>query len=193
MASWTSRLPTSSARSAPPCASSARVPRRVLARARARPLSGGVRRGADRGRLARGADPGGVRRRGARARRRRASSSRRSTRPGCNSGACHAQMYTMGTILRHGSDEQKQRYLPSIAAGELRLQAFGVTEPTAGSDTTRIQTAATAVGRRLRRERPEDLDVARPPLRPHAAARAHDAARGGREEDRAGSRRSSST
>jgi acyl-CoA dehydrogenase len=62
---------------------------------------------------------------------------------GCNSGACHAQMYTMGTILRHGSDEQKQRYLPRIAAGELRLQAFGVTEPTAGSDTTSLQTTAT--------------------------------------------------
>jgi acyl-CoA dehydrogenase len=62
---------------------------------------------------------------------------------GCNSGACHAQMYTMGTILRHGSDEQKQRYLPRIASGELRLQAFGVTEPTAGSDTTSIQTTAT--------------------------------------------------
>ena len=62
---------------------------------------------------------------------------------GCNSGACHAQMYTMGTILRHGSDEQKTRFLPRIAAGELRLQAFGVTEPTAGSDTTSIQTTAT--------------------------------------------------
>ncbi len=62
---------------------------------------------------------------------------------GCNSGACHAQMYTMGTILRHGSDEQKERLLPKIAAGELRLQAFGVTEPTAGSDTTQIQTTAT--------------------------------------------------
>ena len=49
---------------------------------------------------------------------------------GCNAGACHAQMYIMGTLLRHGSDEQKQRYLPEIAAGELRLQAFGVTEPT---------------------------------------------------------------
>ncbi|HEY7536395.1 MAG TPA: acyl-CoA dehydrogenase family protein [Gaiellaceae bacterium] len=63
---------------------------------------------------------------------------------GCNSGACHAQMYTMGTILRHGSDEQKERYLPRIASGELRLQAFGVTEPTAGSDTTSIQTTAEA-------------------------------------------------
>jgi len=62
---------------------------------------------------------------------------------GGNAGACHAQMYTMGTILRHGSDEQKQRYLPKIAAGELRLQAFGVTEPTVGSDTTSIQTTAT--------------------------------------------------
>ena len=61
---------------------------------------------------------------------------------GCNSGACHAQMYIMGTILLHGSEEQKSRYLPRIASGELRLQAFGVTEPTAGSDTTAIQTTA---------------------------------------------------
>jgi len=61
---------------------------------------------------------------------------------GGNSGACHAQMYVMGTILRHGSEEQKQRFLPRIASGELRLQAFGVTEPTVGSDTTRIQTTA---------------------------------------------------
>jgi acyl-CoA dehydrogenase len=64
---------------------------------------------------------------------------------GGNSGACHAQMYTMGTLLRHGSAEQKQRYLPKIAAGELRLQAFGVSEPTVGSDTTQIQTTAIAV------------------------------------------------
>ncbi|MCR6644652.1 MAG: acyl-CoA/acyl-ACP dehydrogenase [Terricaulis sp.] len=61
---------------------------------------------------------------------------------GCNGGACHAQMYTMGTILRHGSPAQKQAYLPKIASGELRLQAFGVTEPTAGTDTTRISTFA---------------------------------------------------
>jgi acyl-CoA dehydrogenase len=64
---------------------------------------------------------------------------------GCNSGACHAQMYVMGTILRHGSDAQKQEYLPKIASGELRLQAFGVTEPTVGSDTTSIQTTATRI------------------------------------------------
>ena len=64
---------------------------------------------------------------------------------GGNSGACHAQMYTMGTILRHGSDAQKKRYLPKIASGELRLQAFGVTEPMAGSDTTSIQTTARKV------------------------------------------------
>jgi acyl-CoA dehydrogenase len=64
---------------------------------------------------------------------------------GGNAAACHAQMYTMGTVLRHGSDEQKRRYLPRIAAGELRLQAFGVTEPTVGSDTTRIQTTAERV------------------------------------------------
>ncbi|HEX4467303.1 MAG TPA: acyl-CoA dehydrogenase family protein [Solirubrobacteraceae bacterium] len=61
---------------------------------------------------------------------------------GANAGACHAQMYTMGTLLRHGSEAQKQRLLPPIAAGELRLQAFGVTEPGAGSDTTQITTRA---------------------------------------------------
>ncbi len=61
---------------------------------------------------------------------------------GCNAGACHAQMYTMGTLLRHGSDRQKAEFLPKIAAGGLRLQAFGVTEPDAGSDTTRIKTFA---------------------------------------------------
>jgi acyl-CoA dehydrogenase len=61
---------------------------------------------------------------------------------GCNAAALHAQMYTMGTLLRHGSPEQKQAYLPKIASGELRLQAFGVTEPTAGTDTTSITTRA---------------------------------------------------
>jgi acyl-CoA dehydrogenase len=66
-------------------------------------------------------------------------------RSGCNGGACHAQMYTMGTILRHGSAAQKAEYLPKIASGELRLQAFGVTEPTAGTDTTRISTFAKRV------------------------------------------------
>ena len=69
-------------------------------------------------------------------------------RPGGNATACHAQMYTMGTLLKHGSDEQKQRYLPQIARGELRLQAFAVTEPNAGSETTRIQTAAARKGDR---------------------------------------------
>ena len=63
-------------------------------------------------------------------------------RSGANSGACHAQMYTMGTLLRHGSEKQKARYLPGIGSGELRLQAFAVTEPDAGSDTTRIRTFA---------------------------------------------------
>jgi acyl-CoA dehydrogenase len=61
---------------------------------------------------------------------------------GGNAAACHAQMYVMGTVLRHGSEEQRQRWLPGIASGELRLQAFGVTEPTAGSDTTSIATRA---------------------------------------------------
>jgi acyl-CoA dehydrogenase len=65
---------------------------------------------------------------------------------GGNASAIHAQMYTMGTVLRHGSDEQKRRYLPAIASGELRLQAFAVTEPTAGTDTTRIRTSAVRAG-----------------------------------------------
>ena len=65
---------------------------------------------------------------------------------GANAGACHAQMYTMGTVLRHGSEQQKQEYLPRIASGELRLQAFGVTEPTAGTDTTSISTVAERKG-----------------------------------------------
>ncbi|MEM1076996.1 MAG: acyl-CoA dehydrogenase family protein [Pseudomonadota bacterium] len=61
---------------------------------------------------------------------------------GANAAACHAQMYTMGTVLKHGSEAQKARYLPGIASGELRLQAFGVTEPTTGSDTTQLKTRA---------------------------------------------------
>ena len=67
-------------------------------------------------------------------------------RAGGNGAACHAQMYVMGTVLRHGSEEQKQKYLPAIAAGELRLQAFGVTEPTSGTDTTSIRTFARREG-----------------------------------------------
>src|ERR1700727_2059167 len=63
-------------------------------------------------------------------------------RAGCNAGACHAQMYTMGTLLRHGSDAQKAKWLPKVATGELRLQAFGVTEPTSGTDTTSLRTFA---------------------------------------------------
>ena len=69
-------------------------------------------------------------------------------RSGANAGACHAQMYTMGTLLRHGSDEQKRTYLPQIASGALRLQAFGVSEPTTGSDTTQIKTTAVRRGDR---------------------------------------------
>ena len=67
-------------------------------------------------------------------------------RAGANGAACHAQMYTMGTLLRHGTEAQKQAYLPKIASGELRLQAFGVTEPDAGTDTTRITTFARREG-----------------------------------------------
>jgi acyl-CoA dehydrogenase len=69
-------------------------------------------------------------------------------RAGGNSGACHGQMYNMGTLLRHGSQEQKERYLPKIANGELRLQSMGVTEPTTGTDTTKIKTTAVRRGDR---------------------------------------------
>jgi acyl-CoA dehydrogenase len=65
---------------------------------------------------------------------------------GCNGGACHAQMYTMATLLKHGNDEQKEKYLPKIASGDLRLQAFAVTEPSSGTDTTRIRTTAQRAG-----------------------------------------------
>ncbi len=63
-------------------------------------------------------------------------------RAGCNGGACHAQMYTMGVLLRHGNAAQKQQWLPRIASGELRLQAFGVTEPSSGTDTSSLKTFA---------------------------------------------------
>ncbi len=69
-------------------------------------------------------------------------------RAGANSGACHAQMYVMGTVLRHGSAEQKKRYLPAIAAGQLRLQSFAVTEPTTGTDTAKTKTFAERRGDR---------------------------------------------
>src|SRR6201998_49724 len=67
-------------------------------------------------------------------------------RAGCNGGGCHAQMYTMGTLLRHGSEEQKAKWLPKVASGELRLQAFGVTEPSSGTDTSSLKTFARREG-----------------------------------------------
>jgi acyl-CoA dehydrogenase len=69
-------------------------------------------------------------------------------RAGGNSGACHGQMYNMGTLLRHGSEQQKREYLPRIASGELRLQSMGVTEPSTGTDTTKIKTTAVKQGDR---------------------------------------------
>ncbi len=103
---------------------------------------------------------------------------------GCNGAACHAQMYTMGTLLRHGSDAQKQRWLPAIASGELRLQAFGVTEPTSGTDTLALRTTAVREGdhyiingQKIWTSRAEHSDL-------HAAARAHDAARAGEDPHR---------
>ncbi len=107
-------------------------------------------------------------------------------RSGGNAGACHGQMYNMGTLLRHGSAEQKARYLPRIATGELRLQSMGVTEPDAGTRHHRHQDLRRAPRRPLRGERPEGVDLARPALGPHDPARAHHAARAGGEEAREG-------
>ena len=93
-------------------------------------------------------------------------------------------MYTMGTVLRHGSEAQKKAYLPSIANGPLRLQAFGVTEPTSGTDTLALKTTARRDGDRLHRQWPENLDFAGGIFRSDVAARPHDAARAGEEQDR---------
>ena len=124
------------------------VSRELLARPRPTTgVSGGLCRGDDRLRAARGADPPGVW--GARpfpdGRLRDPGGGQRS---GGNAGPSHAQMYIMGTLLRHGSEAQKREYLPRIARGELRLQAFGVTEPEAGTDTTAITTTAVRHGDR---------------------------------------------
>jgi acyl-CoA dehydrogenase len=97
-------------------------------------------------------------------------------RSGGNSGACHGQMYNMGTLLRHGSEQQKREYLPKIASGELRLQSMGVTEPTAGTDTTKIKTTAVKKGDQLRGQWTEGLDLAHPALGPDDPAGAHHAA-----------------
>ncbi len=91
-------------------------------------------------------------------------------------------MYNMGTLLRAGSEEQKRRYLPRIASGELRLQSMGVTEPTTGTDTTKIKTNSRPEGRPLRHQRPEGLDQPRAALRFDDSAGAHHAAGGGEEE-----------
>ena len=102
-------------------------------------------------------------------------------RSGGHSAACHAQMYTMGAVLRHGSDEQKRAYLPRIASGELRLQAFSITEDEAGSDTTQHRHDRAPRGRRVRHRRPQELDQPDRAVRPAAPARAHRHARGARE------------
>ena len=104
-------------------------------------------------------------------------------RSGGNAGACHAQMYTMGTLLRHGSEAQKTQYLPKIADGTLRLQAFGVTEPSSGTDTGALRTTAKRDGSQLCHQRAENLDQPSRAFRPHVAFGAHDTARRGNEED----------
>ena len=172
------------------------LPRRVLARAgRARGLSGrsSSARSPRRGWLAR-ADPAGVRRRAGSASPHAAIILEEINRSGGNAGACHAQMYMMGTLLRHGSDEQKQRYLPGIASGELRLQAFGVTEPDAGLDTHRdphARAAATATPTRVNGQKIWTSRALH--SRPDAAARAHRRRPSRSRSAGPGSRRSSST
>ncbi|SOE90696.1 Acyl-CoA dehydrogenase, partial [Burkholderia sp. YR290] len=94
-------------------------------------------------------------------------------RSGGNSGACHGQMYNMGTLLRHGSKEQKDHYLPQIASGKLRLQSMGVTEPTTGTDTTKLKTTAVRQGDPVRHQRTEGLDFACPALRSDDPAGPH--------------------
>ena len=155
------------------------VPRRILSQGRRRArLSRRVRRRADRRRMAVGDDSRSLR-------RHRAGLAAASVimeeinRCGGNAGAVHGQMYNMGTLLRHGSDAQKRKYLPSIAEGRLRIQSMAVTEPTAGTDTTRIKTTAVQARRPLRRQRTEGVDLARPAFGPDDPARAHDAARRG--------------
>ena len=103
---------------------------------------------------------------------------------GGNAATCHAQMYTMAAVLQHGSAQQKQAILPRIASGALRLQAFGVTEPTAGSNTLRIKTFAQKVNGGYVINGAENLDLALSPVRHVFAAGAHHAVRGGGEEDR---------
>ncbi len=90
-------------------------------------------------------------------------------RSGGHAAACHAQMYTMSALFRHGSDEQKKRYMPEIASGHLRLQAFSITEPQAGSNTPDITTSRSQRRRPLRRHRSQELD------KPHRAIRFADA------------------
>ena len=103
---------------------------------------------------------------------------------GGDSAACHAQMYIMGTILRHGSDAQKARYLPSIASGELRLQAFAVTEPDARVRDDAHRDDGGSQGRPVRRERTEDVHLTGGAVRPDAAAGAHDTLRRVEQQDR---------
>ena len=103
-------------------------------------------------------------------------------RSGGNAGHCHGQMYNMSTLLRHGSEAQKSFYLPRIASGELRLQSMAVTEPTTGTDTTKLKTTAEKMGDRYVVNGQKGLDKPRPAFRSHDTARAYDAAFRGKEE-----------
>jgi acyl-CoA dehydrogenase len=103
-------------------------------------------------------------------------------RSGGNSGACHGQMYNMNTLVRHGSEEQRKKYLPRIARGEIRLQSMGVTEPTTGTDTTRIKTTAVKKGRQIRRQRSKSLDFTNSAFGSHDPASSDNSARSGQKE-----------
>ena len=105
-------------------------------------------------------------------------------RCGGNSGTVHGQMYNMFTLLRHGSEAQKSYYLPKLANGELRLQSMGVTEPTTGTDTTKIKTTAVSARRQVRDQRAEGVDLAHPAFRPDDPAGTHHAIGRGEEKVR---------
>jgi acyl-CoA dehydrogenase len=105
-------------------------------------------------------------------------------RAGCNAAACHAQMYTMGTLLRHGSDAQKSKYLPQIAQGNLRLQAFGVTEPTSGTETSALRCTARKEGQAYIVNGQKNLDQPRRTFRFIIALGAYHAARSGEKTHR---------
>ncbi len=172
----------------------ARVSRRIPPQGRrgAR-LPRGLRRRADQGRLAGRADPAGIRRLRPRPDRGVGDHGGDQPLPAATPAPATARCTTWARCCATAPRRRSSSYLPKIASGELRLQSMGVTEPTTGTDTTKIKTTAVQAGRPLRGQRPEGLDLARPALRPDDPAGAHHAARRGEEEVARACRSSSST